>query len=299
MSIEPQRRPNERSHEPDSQTSIGKLMTRMKLPKYLILIFMRRPISCFVITCNEVDRIEQCLKSVAGWVDELLVVDSGSTDGTLEIARQFADRVYETDWPGFGPQRNRALDWCVHNWVLSLDSDEVVTEALKHEIDSVLSEPNLSANFLKFPWHTYLFGAPLKHGRYATPQGKLFEKTGARFKDRSVHETLLLPEYRTRILKSPLIHHSWRDYQHVIEKHLKYGVLGAGEKDKAGRKSSITFAFLRSIVDFLHQYVIRGGFLDGQRGLLMAVILSQYAFHKYAALWSLSQASHRDKSNTE
>jgi hypothetical protein len=85
----------------------------------------------------------------------------------------------------------------------------------------------------------------------------------------------------------------------VIEKHLKYGVLGAGEKDKAGRKSSITFAFLRSIVDFLHQYVIRGGFLDGQRGLLMAVILSQYAFHKYAALWSLSQASHRDKSNIE
>ncbi|MEL0306779.1 MAG: glycosyltransferase family 2 protein, partial [Halieaceae bacterium] len=111
---------------------------------------MRRPISCFVITCNEADRIEQCLQSVAGWVDELLVVDSGSTDSTLEIARKYADRVYETDWPGFGPQRNRALDWCEHDWVLSLDADEVVTEALRHEVDTVLSEPNLSANFIKF-----------------------------------------------------------------------------------------------------------------------------------------------------
>ena len=271
----------------------------MKLGKYPILLAMRRPISCFVITCNEADRIEQCLQSVAGWVDELLVVDSGSTDGTLEIARKYADRVYETDWPGFGPQRNRALDWCEHDWVLSLDADEVVTEALRHEVDTVLSEPNLSANFIKFPWDTYLFGAPLKHGRYATPQGKLFEKTGARFKDRSVHETLLLPEYRVRTLKSPLIHHSWRNYQHVIEKHLKYGVLGAGEKEKAGRKSTIVYAFLRSIVDFLHQYVIRRGFLDGQRGLLMAVILSQYAFHKYAALWSFGQTPPDDKSVTK
>ena len=106
-------------------------------------------------------------------------------------------------------------------------------------------------------------------------------------------------EYRVRTLKSPLIHYSWRNYQHVIEKHLKYGVLGAGEKEKSGRKTTIIYAFARSIVDFLHQYVIRGGFLDGQRGLLMAVILSQYAFHKYAALWSFGQTSPDDKSVTK
>ena len=260
---------------------------------------MRRPISCFVITCNEADRIEQCLQSVAGWVDELLVIDSGSTDGTLEIARRYTDRIYETDWPGYGPQRNRALNWCTHDWVLSLDADEVVTEALREEVDKVLSEADLSDNFLKFPWHTYLFGKPLKHGRYATPQGKLFDKTGAQFKDRSVHETLLLPEYRVRTLKSPLIHHSWRNYQHVIEKHLKYGVLGAQEKSKGGRKSSILYAFARGIVDFLQQYVIRGGFLDGQRGLLMAVILSQYAFHKYAALWTLDQTAQQENATSD
>lgn len=248
----------------------------------------RRKISCFVICCNEVDRIEACLAPLKGWVDQLIVLDSGSTDGTAELAEEYADNVYRTDWPGFGPQRNRALGYCEHDWVLSLDADEIVTEELKSDIDSVLSEPDLTATFIKFPWHTYLFGKPLKHGRYSTPQGKLFLKTDAQFKDRSVHETLLMPRYDVRVLKGALIHHSWRDYHHVMEKHLKYGVLGAQEKAKNGKGSSIGYAFLRAIVDFLQQYVIRLGFLDGSRGLLMAMVLSQYAFHKYACLWTLT-----------
>lgn len=256
---------------------------------------MRRKISCFVITCNEEDRIEACLKSVAGWVDELIVLDSGSKDSTVSIAKNYADKVYETDWPGYGPQRNRALGWCHHDWVLSLDADEVVTEALKTEVDEVLSEPDLKDNFIKFPWHTFLFGKPLKHGRYATPQGKLFLKTGAQFKDRSVHESLLLPEYRIRVLKSPLLHYSWRDYRHVMSKHLDYGVLGAQEKAKKGKAGHLSFAILRMFVDFFQQYVLRLGFLDGKRGLLMAIILSQYAFHKYAALWSMQQESQKEK----
>ncbi|GAB5382389.1 MAG: glycosyltransferase family 2 protein [Aliiglaciecola sp.] len=251
----------------------------------------RRKISCFLIVCNEADRIEAALKPLAGWVDQLIVLDSGSTDGTVEIAQQYADKVYQTDWPGFGPQRNRALAYCEHDWVLSLDADEVVTEQLKQDVDEALSDPNLKANFIKFPWQTFLFGKPLKHGRYSTPQGKLFEKTGAKFKDRSVHETLLMPEYNVLTLKGPLLHYSWRDYQHVMDKHLKYGVLGAKDKAENGKKGTVAYAFLRAITDFLQQYILRLGFLDGQRGLLMAVILSQYAFHKYAALWTLTEDS--------
>ena len=259
----------------------------------------RRKISCFVIACNEADRIEACLASVSGWVDQLIVLDSGSTDGTVEIAQKYADKVYQTDWPGYGPQRNRALGYCDYDWVLSLDADEVLTSELKQDIDDVLSEESLSATFIKFPWHTYLFGKPLKHGRYSTPQGKLFLKTGAQFKDRSVHETLLLPEYNVRTLKGALLHYSWRDYQHVQEKHLKYGVLGAQEKAKNGKSSSIYYAFFRSIVDFLQQYILRLGFLDGKRGLLMAIILSQYAFHKYAALWTITDPSSPNAKNRE
>ena len=86
-----------------------------------------RKISCFVISCNEEDRIEACLQSLAGWVDQLIVVDSGSKDRTVEIAEKYADKVYQTDWPGFGPQRNRALAWCEHDWVLSIDAESNAT----------------------------------------------------------------------------------------------------------------------------------------------------------------------------
>lgn len=243
-----------------------------------------RKISCFVISCNEEDRIEACLQSLAGWVDQLIVVDSGSKDRTVEIAEKYADKVYQTDWPGFGPQRNRALAWCEHDWVLSIDADEVLTPELKVEIDQVLAEPDLDANFIKMPWHTYFFGKLLKHGRYSTPQGKLFLKTGASFKDRQVHETLLLPYEKVRVLKSAIIHHSWRSYQHCQEKHVKYACLGAEDKFARGKKASLGFAILRFFTDFIQQYVLRLGFLDGWRGLLMAIVLGQYAFHKYAAL---------------
>lgn len=243
-----------------------------------------RKISCFVICCNEADRIEQCLAPLAGWVDQLIVLDSGSKDDTAELARKYTEEVYITDWPGFGPQRNRALTYCQHDWVLTIDADEVITPELKAEIDKVLSEPDLDANFIKMPWHTYFFGKLLKHGRYSSPQGKLFLKTGASFKNRQVHETLLLPEEKVRVLKSPIIHYSWRSYQHCQEKHLKYACLGAEDKFAKGKKASLAYAVLRSGTDFIQQYLLRGGFLDGWRGFLMAIILSQYAFHKYAAL---------------
>lgn len=251
----------------------------------------RRKISCFLIVCNEADRVEAAIKPLAGWVDQLIVLDSGSTDGTVEICEKYADKVYQTDWPGYGPQRNRALSYCEHDWVMNIDADEVVTEALKAEIDKVMSQPDLDATILEIPWHTYLFGKPLKRGRYASPQGKIFFKEGANFKDRSVHETLEMPVVKTKVLKTALLHYSWRNYYHAQEKHLKYGVLGAQEKAKKKKRTSLSYAVLRFFVDFLQQYIFRLGFLDGKRGFLMAIILGQYAFHKYAALWSINQQS--------
>lgn len=253
-----------------------------------------RKISCFVIACNEEDRIERCLRSLAGWVDQLIVLDSGSKDKTVAIAEKYADKVYQTDWPGFGPQRNRALGWCEHEWVLNIDADEVMTEALKAEIDQVLSEPVLDVNLIKIPWHTYFFGQLLKHGRYSSPQGKLFLKTGVSFKNRQVHETLIIPDEKSRTLKSSIIHHSWRSYHHAQEKHLKYACLLAEEKFAKGKRASLAFAVLRFFTDFLQQYVLHLGFLDGWRGFLMALILGQYGFHKYAALVTL-EAEHKAK----
>lgn len=249
----------------------------------------KRKISCFVLCCNEEDRIEACLSSLAGWVDQLIVLDSGSTDNTVALANQYADEVIQTDWPGFGQQRNRALQYCQHDWVLNIDADEVVTPELRDEILAVMAQETLDATMIKFPWHTYFLGRLLKHGRYSTPQGKLFLQHGAKFKEASVHETLTLPKLRVKVLKGALIHYSWRDYKHAMDKHIQYAVLGAGDKFAKGKRTSLGFACMRFFVDFLQQYVFRGGFLDGKQGFMMALILGQYGFHKYAALWSMQQ----------
>lgn len=247
----------------------------------------RPPISCFVIVFNEEDRLNECLAPLAGWVDELIVLDSGSKDRTVEIAREYTDNVHVTDWPGFGAQRNRALGMCTNEWVLNIDADERVTDALKNEIDAVLAEPGLDANLIKIPWQTYLFGKPLRYGRYTAPQGKLFRKQDAHFKHARVHETLQFENKRERVVRSPLIHYSWRDYEHVQAKHVQYAMLLALDKHDKGSRGSILYAVIRFFTDFLQQYVLRLGFLDGSRGFLMAVILGEYAFHKYAALKSI------------
>lgn len=251
----------------------------------------RHKLSCFVIVCNEADRLEACLQPLAGWVDELIVLDSGSHDDTVAIARRFADQVHETDWPGFGAQRNRALALCQHDWVLNIDADEVMSEALKAEIDEALSSPAPEFTLLEIPWRTMLFGKPLRFGRYSSPQGKLFYQSGAQFKSRSAHETLELPVRRVKTLRSPLVHYSWRDYQHMQSKHLQYATLVAQDKFAAGKRGSLAYACLRFWVDFLQQYLVRGGFLDGWRGALMALVLGQYAFHKYACLATLARGA--------
>lgn len=244
----------------------------------------RRRLSAFLIVHNEADRLPACLESVAGWVDQLVVLDSGSTDGTVEIARRYGAQVHETNWPGYGAQRNRALAHCTGEWVLSIDADERITDALRTEIDATLSEPDLDVTVLKLPWRTHLFGQPLRFGRYTAPQAKLFLREGTRYREHAVHESLLLPRRVERRLSSPLEHVSWRSYQHLQEKHLKYACLLAEQKAAAGQRGSLAYATLRLFTDFLQQYVLRLGFLDGRRGYLIAISLGQYAFHKYAAL---------------
>lgn len=246
-----------------------------------------RSISVLLICKNEADRIEPCLQSVAGWADEVIVLDSGSTDGTVEIARRYTDKVWVTDWPGYGAQRNRALERCTGDWVLSIDADERVTPELRAEIDRRLSDPAMDCTMLKMPWRTYFFGAPLRFGRYTSPQGKLFKREGARYRDHLVHESLLMPLRKEGVLKAPLDHYSWRDYVHVQEKHLKYAALLAEQKHAAGKHGSLIWATVRLFTDFFQQYVLRLSVLDGWRGFLISMILAQYAFHKYAALKTL------------
>ena len=251
----------------------------------------KHKLSCFLIVCNEGDRLDRCLKGLAGWVDQLVILDSGSSDNTVEIAERYGAEVHCTDWPGFGAQRNRALTYCQHEWVLNIDADEEVTPELQAEIDLFLSRDVIPETLVKIPWQTILFGKAVNFGRYASPQGKLFFKNGARFKDAAVHETLILPIEKVCCLSTKLIHYSWRDYRHLQEKHIQYAALSAADKFKSGKRSSLAYASLRFFTDFIQQYLLRLGCLDGWRGFLLALVLGQYAFNKYAGLVVLQRST--------
>lgn len=246
-------------------------------------------LSVILICKNEVDRIRECLASVVGLADQVVVLDSGSTDGTVEVIKEFDVQLSMTDWPGFGRQRQRALDLATGDWVLSIDADERVSPELASEINRLLAQPEIPCAVYRIPWHQHFLGKRMHFGRYASPQARLFRRQGAQYPFAQIHETLIFPDGEVGFLGSGLIHYSYRNYLHFTEKHDHYAWLLAKEKYARGERSGIAFAWLRSQWEFLHQYILRGLILDGVRGYLQARILAQYAFNKYASLWSLQE----------
>lgn len=247
----------------------------------------RHSLSVLMICRDEADRIEAALRSVAGWADQILVLDSGSRDGTVDIARRYSSEVYQTDWPGFGPQRQRALRLCRGDYVLTVDADEEVTPQLRAEIDAELSAQTPRCAVYLIRWQPIFMNRPLRFGRFQAPQLRLFRRQGAEYPQAQVHEKLRRPPGAVGVLRGRLRHDSFRDYRHVVDKHTQYAWLLAQEKHARGERASLEFALLRGLGEFLMQYLLRGALLDGRRGLLMSAIQAQYAFHKYAALWSL------------
>jgi len=251
----------------------------------------KHSLSALVICCNEADRIEACLQSVAEWADQLVVFDSGSTDGTAEIARMYTDEVHVTDWPGYGPQRQRSLEQATSEYVFTIDADEAVTPELATEIDEILSQDEVPCAVYRMPWIPIVLGKRIKGGRYASAQARLFRREGAEFPSAQVHETLIFPPGEIGILKGGLLHDSYRNYRHMVDKHVEYSWLLAKEKQARGNSAGLVKATVRGWWEFFYQYLVRGMIFDGAHGYLLARILSQYAFHKYAALWSLQMTN--------
>ena len=216
--------------------------------------------------------------------------DSGSQDNTLEIAAGYTHNVFQGDWPGYGPQKQRALSKARCDWVLSIDADEVVTPELAREMVAVLNQDPLEAAF-RIPWAVINFGKRLDYGNSARSVKRLFRRKGARFTDAIVHEKVILPRgSRVGRLKGRLIHYSIRDFEHYLIKNRTYSWLGARKRFKAGKKGwGLPGALFRAIWVFFRCYVIRLGFLDGQVGFLVAAMYSQGAFNKYAGLWTLQR----------
>lgn len=244
-------------------------------------------LSVTIIAQDEADRIEPCLQSVAGWADEIIVLDSGSSDDTVAIARRYTDQVYETDWPGYGPQKQRALEKANCDWVLSIDADERVSPELRHDIDAALNH-NPDCVGYRTPWAVMVYGHRMDFGRSARAPLRLFRREGSRFTDAQVHEHVVLPKGQKGMLEGRLYHYTHRNYGHALQKSAKYAWLGGQKRYAAGKwGGGLLLAALRALWNFILIYFLRLGILDGPVGFLVAVTYAQGAFNKYAALWTL------------
>lgn len=254
----------------------------------------KQRLSVIIITLNEADRIESCLTALRGWADEIIVLDSGSQDGTPELARQFTEHVHETDWPGYGRQKQRALDLATGDWVLSIDADEVVSEDLKAEIDWVLAQGvSLRGNEVEFdaytlPWVTHAFGQTLQHGRWSRTPLRLIQKGAGRFSDAPVHESLVLARgKKAGHLEGALHHRPYRDLKHARAKLDGYAQLQASVRAATHQYSgSAWVASLRAGANFLDNYILRAAMLDGRAGWTLSVLMARYTFQKYRRLKS-------------
>lgn len=245
-------------------------------------------LSVILITMNEAENIRACLDSVA-WVDEIIVVDSGSTDDTVAIAREFTSRVYAHDWPGFGLQKNRALDYATCEWVLSIDADERVTPELRAAIEAVLhNEKNVCAGYRISRLSSYC-GRFMRHsGWYPDRLVRLFRRGAARFSDDLVHERLLI-EGDVGQLDGELLHYAFDNLEEVLHKVNSYSSAGAIMMQRRGRNASLSGAVLRGLWSFLRTYVLRGGFLDGREGFMLAVSNAEGTYYRYLKLMLLNR----------
>ncbi len=247
-------------------------------------------LSVALITLNEQEKLGATLES-AKWADEIIVVDSGSTDLTLDIARAFHARVYTEPWKGYAVQKNSAIEKATGDWILSLDADEAVEPALAEEIRRVVGsggDPAINAYYI--PRKNYLFGRWMKHGGWwPDPKLRLFRRGAARFAERAVHESMETTG-RTGRLQHALVHNAYARLSDYIAANNKYSSLGAQVAYERGRRG---FSFLNIVVNpiatFVYNYFLRLGFLDGKEGLLLHLYHSAYVSWKYAKVWEMSR----------
>lgn len=244
-------------------------------------------LSVIVITLNEASRLPACLASVA-FADEIVVLDNGSADGTPELARRLGARVEETsDWPGFGPQKNRALALATGDWVLSIDADEQVTPALREGIVQAMRQGDCVAYSVNR--HSSYCGQFIDHsGWYPDRIVRLFKRGSARFSDDLVHESLR-PDGPTGHIEADLLHHSFADFETVLDKVNRYSTAGARDLMARGIEGTFGKALRHGFWAFVRTYVVRRGFLDGRMGLALAISNAQGTYYRYLKLWLMQR----------
>jgi glycosyltransferase involved in cell wall biosynthesis len=236
-------------------------------------------LSVTVITKNEARNIEDCLRSVA-WAQEIIVVDQYSTDGTAGMAKGLGARVYQESWKGFAGQKNSALEKATGDWILSLDADERVPLPLRAEIENTMSRKDAFHGYF-IARRNFFSGRWIRHGGwYPDYCLRLFKKRSGRFEERAVHEKVVV-EGPAGYLKNPLEHYTYRSVADYLIRMERYSRLAALEIAEAKRPMLWSALTLRPAFTFLNMYLLRGGFLDGKKGLFLAASYAYYTFLKY------------------
>jgi glycosyltransferase involved in cell wall biosynthesis len=257
----------------------------------------RPSISVILITRDEEARLERTLESVA-WADELVIVDSGSTDRTEEVAHRFGARFVVAPWEGFGRQKQHALDLATGEWVLSIDADEVVTPELRLSIEEAVRRPGGAVGF-SFQLYTDFFGVWMgSRGWYREWKLRLFRRDRARFDHSVVHEGIQL-DGSVRRIGGVLLHYHFRGLDHQVEKLNRYTSWTAERRFASGTRSGSATPFVRGVASFLKSFLLQGRFLYGRVGLVSALFTGADGFLKYAKLWEMQRAREADATRPE
>lgn len=242
-------------------------------------------ISAVIITFNSTRTIRDVLKAVSGWVDEIVIVDSGSKDDTLKIAEEFGCKIFFRTFDGFGSQKRFATAQAKNDWILTIDSDEIVSKGLKNEIDEALQSSEYQAYII--PNTLILLGKTMKFGRESKMlRIRLFDRKFGNYNNKEVHEEVEI-NGKTKTLKNIVLHNSYADLADVFQKANKYSSLAAIELNKKGKKASILKIITKFPLAFFTEYFIRLNFLNGYQGFIWAFSQAGYSTMKYMKLREL------------
>lgn len=258
----------------------------MSAPSLSTAAATRVGLSAVIITFNEADRIEDCIRSLA-FCDEVLIVDSHSTDATREIASASGARVIERDWLGYRSQKEFAINAAHHDWVLCLDADERVTPLLRTEIEQLRSKSFPRHAGWAMPFALYYFGQFLRHGlTYPDFHLRLIDRRRGGWRGKEIHEHLEVDGTVGR-LKGDIEHFAYRSLRHQLEKLERYAELMARELHARGKRAGFGKILLRPMWRFFSGFVLKLGFLDGWRGLVISLVEANYVRQKYLKLFLL------------
>jgi len=250
---------------------------------------MRKRLTVLIPCKNERRNIRACIESVSGIADEILVADSGSTDGTLEIVQQLGRcTIIQREYVNSADFKNWAIPQAAHAWVLIVDADERVPEGLVREIDGLLEDPPAHLDAYSCGFQDFFMGHPLKYARWDTESIRLIRRDVCRYQKRRVHANIDIDSRKVGKLKNRILHYSFWTYDDFIRKYARYTHWASQDLWDKGKRAGLCSLLIRPMLRFIHMYIIRRGFLDGLPGLQVCMLTAFYnTFVKQGRLWEM------------